>query len=377
MSSPKKIKIVLVGGGSSSGHITPVVAVAAELNKQPVGLLWIGDSFERTRLLASEAQVPYRAIPTGKLHRYFTLENLKTPFLYWAGIRTAVKILREFRPAVVFAKGGSVSLPVVVAAHRLGIPIIIHESDAVMGLANRRAARLAAKICISFPASNYPDLPPEKLVFTGVPVRPEFLRVKANKHSRPQLLVTGGGQGSRAINEVVWAALPDLLASVDVVHLTGADWTADATRYVRNGYRPLGYATAEMAQLVVDADLVVSRASGTTLAEVAVAGKPAILVPLPSAANDHQRANAAVWEGAGAALVIEQAALTPVALVAAVQAIVGNKKRAATMVRAAQSLAQPNAAEKIVTAIESVTRMGARPPTSSGPTSSNNHRRVD
>lgn len=343
--SPKKI--VLAGGGSSSGHITPLIAVAQELAKNPVELLWIGDTSERTQTLASEARIRYVTIPTGKFHRYFTLENLKTPFLYWTGVRAARQILNDFQPDVVFAKGGSVSLPVVVAAHRLGIPVIIHESDAVMGLANRWAAKLANQICVSFPIENYPNLPPEKLINTGVPVRHEFFRVHAFKHHRPRLLVTGGGQGSVAINEVVFRALSNLIKFADVIHLTGERSFVEARKHVWAGYRPIAYAHREMAQLVADADLILSRASATLLAEIAVVGRPAILVPLPSAANDHQRANARAWQTAGAAMVILESDLTPDRLTQVFDELIANAAQRASMAKAARSLARPQAVKQI------------------------------
>lgn len=343
----KKTKILVAGGGSSSGHITPLIAVIEALKTQPTEILWVGDLSERTRLLAAEAAVPFVGIPTGKFHRYLTLENLLTPWRYLAGVRAAKKLIREFAPAVVFGKGGSVSLPVVMAAEQLAVPVVIHESDAVMGLANWISVRRAQKVCVSFPVATYPNVPQEKLVFTGIPVRQMFARVRAKTHSKPRLLVTGGGQGSRALNSVVRSALSELLPLVDVIHLTGERDFAQASQTKVAGYRPIAYARDDMAQLMADADVILTRASGTTLAEIALVGRPTILVPLPTSANDHQRANAQAWQAAGAGSVVEEHDLTPERLVSEVRALCDQPQLRAHMAKAARSLARPKAAAEI------------------------------
>jgi len=356
----KKIKIVVAGGGSSSGHITPLVAVINALQSKLVEVLWIGDNSARTRELAAEAKAEFIGIPTGKIHRRLTFENIKTPFRYWAGIRAAGKVLDEFQPDVVFGKGGSVSLPVVKAAHRRGIPIVIHESDARMGLANLWAAQIADLICVSYPIDQYPARFANKLLFTGVPVRPQFLTVTAHTYARPRLLVTGGGQGSVAINRALWGALPALSRELDIDHLTGPASFTEARTHQAMGYRSIAYARTEMAQLLADADLVLSRASATTLAEIAVIGRPAILVPLPSAANDHQRANARAWTAAGAGVVIEERDLTSDRLIQEIHSLLGDKKARTKMAKAARLLAHPEAATEIAKAILSMIKPEAK-----------------
>lgn len=353
MLKSQKLKIVLAGGGSSNGHIMPLVAVA-EVLKPVADLLWIGDFHSRAEETAHLANIPFQAIPTGKIHRYFTLKNLTTPFRYWAGIRAAKKILLEFAPDVVFGKGGSVSLPVVQAAARLGIPVVIHESDAVMGLGNRRAATLAKRVCVSFPAETYPGYSKEKLVYTGVPVRQVFFQTKSRKRDRAQILVTGGGQGSDAINQVIWSALPELLKVANVVHLTGERSYSGAKGYQQSGYQPIAYARDEMAQLMVDADVVISRASATTLAEIAATGRPTVLIPLPTAANDHQRANARVWSSVGAGIYLEERDLTPEKLFDVVGKLINDSGKRAEMGQAAKSLAQPKAANEIASLLISI-----------------------
>lgn len=354
MSTLQGKRVVVVGGGSG-GHIMPVAAVVEQLKTQGAVLLWLGDDAVHglAKKTATSLGVDFEQIPAGKIRRYFSLNNLKTPFELLAGVAKAAKLLKRFDPDVVFTKGGHVSLPVVLAARRAKIPIVIHESDAVMGLANRIAARFVDRVCVT--VTQTAGVPAQvATVLTGVPIRREFFlreRPRANKR-RPVLLVSAGSQGSEGINQVIRTALPELTKFLEVRHVTGPSHVA-AFAHLRSAYyQPVGFVD-DMAHQLRSADIVLARSSATILAELAILGKPGILIPLPRAANDHAGANAKIWEEHGAAIVIQQAQLSSGRLVETLQKLLEEPRRLETMSRAAASLAVPDAAERIIDVIAS------------------------
>ena len=220
-------KIVLTGGGTA-GHVTPNIALLPALREAGFEVLYIGSYEGMERKLIEETGTPYRGISSGKLRRYFDWKNFTDPFRVLKGYSEAKAILREFRPDLVFSKGGYVAVPVVRAAKRLGIPAVIHESDMTPGLANRLSYSAATKICCNFPET-LSLLPKDKAVLTGSPIRAELLsgsREAAYERTgftteRPVLLVIGGSLGSRAVNAAVREALPELLKEFQVLHIAG------------------------------------------------------------------------------------------------------------------------------------------------------------
>lgn len=314
-------KKIVISGGGSGGHITPLVYVAQYLQSNNQ-MLWLGDTTLLAQQSAARLGIDYVTIPAAKFHRFFTLENLRIPSVVFSGIRAAKAAMTQFKPDVVFAKGGYASLPVVMAAADLRIPVVIHESDAVMGLANRMATRYASRICTVFPKETYPFLPAEKFIQTGIPIAPIFFSVRPDKIMKdPRLLVTGGSQGARDINQAIRQALPQLLQKWEVDHIVGA---ADFSTYrdmAQPTYRVYDFVDqAVLAQLIANAAVVVGRASATTFTEVVSVGRPMIVIPLPLGANGHQYRNAQLWTAAHAAVTLDQsAAATPDVLVAAIE----------------------------------------------------------
>lgn len=313
-------KRIIITGGGTGGHITPLVQVAARLRKDN-DLLWIADETPLARRSAESLGIPYISVPTAKFHRFFTLENLQVPWRVFQGVTAAKQAIRSFRPDIVLAKGGYASLPVVIAAADLHIPVVIHESDIVMGWANRMAAHYAQRICTNFPTDQYPALPHGKLVQTGLPIAPDFF---ATTHKpalrRPRLLVTGGSQGAHAINLAIRQALPQLLTDWDVDHIVGDRDFGEFTALAQDGYRVYSFIDQKrFARLIANSRVVIGRASATTYSEVAAVGRPMIVVPLPTGANRHQYRNAEVWQQAGAALVIDQKDLQPAQILRALQ----------------------------------------------------------
>lgn len=362
---------VLVTGGGTGGHVVPLLAVSAALKADGANVLVVGSHASADRKLVEAAGFRFQAISSGKLRRYVSWRNLTDPFRVIAGYRQARRIIKRFQPDVVFAKGGYVTLPVVWAASRARVPVVLHESDTVPGLANRRAASRASSIAVAFPPETLQGLPERKLVLTGNPLRDGVIKgsaARARKRFKldaklPTLLILCGSQGSTAINRLVWEALPDLLRDCQVVHQVGernvgdlTAATADVPAELLDRYHPRGFFGEELFDLYAATDLVVARAGANGLGEIAATGLPAILIPLPSAAADHQRRNAAVFADRQAAVVLEEDELSGPTLNNVVKRLLKNQQRLAEMGRAARGLAQLDATRRVA---DLITQTGA------------------
>ena len=320
-------KCIFLTGGGTAGHVTPNLALIPFLREDGWEIHYLGtpDGMER-ELVAPIEGVSYHAVESGRLRRYFSLKTVVEPFHVLQGIRQARKLVQRLRPDIVFAKGGFVSVPAVYAAAKEGVPIVLHESDCSPGLANKLCAPKATVLCTSFELKKE-DLPRTKarLVWTGSPIRQQLLQGDAAKalkkyglDARPVLLVTGGSQGSAAINTAVDEALPTLLDQYNIVHLRGKGNLAPQLDG-KNGYVQIEYATSEMADLFALADCVICRAGANTLFELLALKKPMVLIPLPlSSSRGDQLLNAGFFERQGYARVLMQEQLDTQSLVAAV-----------------------------------------------------------
>lgn len=331
----KTLRVWLVGGGTG-GHITPLLAVAEVLQQHKnVKITYIGEAKSREEELARHEHIPFQAIMSGKLRRSWDVvsicQNVRDLTRVWRGYWQARRLILKQRPDVIFSKGGQVAPPVCLAAKHFSIPVIIHESDANMGLANKFTSRLATKVLTGFPAVNYPNIDAQKIIPVGIPLRAEFnIERKAKKPDRPMILITGGIQGAQSINRAVALILPLLLAKYDVMHVTGdasydefVKIKSELPKEIRDNYGVVPF-THNMAELMREATIVLSRASGTTMFELATLAKPMILIPLPSAGSDHQRANARIFVASGAAIMLEQSMITPEVLFAMVDGLLSN-----------------------------------------------------
>lgn len=304
-------KIVLTGGGTA-GHVTPNIALLPALRDTDFDIHYIGSYDGIEKRLIDDFEVPYYGISTGKFRRYFDIKNFTDPFRVLKGYGEARKILKQLRPDVVFSKGGFVSVPVVRAAHSLGIPCIIHESDMTPGLANKLCIPVAQKVCCNFPET-LQLLPAEKAVLTGSPIRAELSRgnriaaldmcgFTANK---PVILVIGGSLGAASVNKAVRAALPKLLEDFQVIHLCGKEKVDNLLLNVP-GYKQFEYVKAELKDLFALADVVVSRAGANAICELLALKKPNILIPLSAkSSRGDQILNAQSFESQGFSLVID------------------------------------------------------------------------
>ena len=287
--------IVLTGGGTA-GHVTPNIALIPKLRELGYKISYIGSYEGIEKKLIEELGIPYYGISSGKLRRYFDLKNFSDPFRVLKGFSQARKILKELKPDVVFSKGGFVTVPVVIAAKRLKIPALIHESDMTPGLANKLCLSSASRICCNFPET-VANLPADKAVLTGTPIRQE-------------LMVIGGSLGAASVNDNVRKILPELLKEFQVVHLCGKGKTDESLNGTA-GYVQYEYIQDELPDLFAMADIVISRAGANAICEIRELHKPNLLIPLSAkASRGDQILNARSFERQGFSKVLEEEEIT-------------------------------------------------------------------
>ena len=345
------MRAILAGGGTG-GHVIPALAIAQELQKSyGAELLFIGTARGIENRLVPAAGFSLRLIEVGALNRVSLAMRWKTFLGLPGAVMAARRMLSEFQPDVVIGVGGYASGPAMLAAILERTPTLAFEPNVVPGFANRMVARWVSGAAVHFEETAKYFRNAE---VTGVPVRPAFFDT-AEKHrgsGKATLLVFGGSQGAHAINLAMMQGLPELLRqtpSLHIIHQTGERDYHD----VQAAYQRLG-ASAEVSAFINDmpgffalADLLLCRSGASTVAEIAAAGKPAIFVPFPRAADDHQRFNAQALERAGAAVVLEETKLDDVWLAETVSALLGDPARLQCMSQAARSLSHPNAARDI------------------------------
>ena len=326
-------KIVLTGGGTA-GHVTPNLALLPSLKERGYEILYIGSYNGIERKLIENAGIEYSGISSGKLRRYFDLKNFSDPFRVLKGCAEARRLIKKYRPDVVFSKGGFVSVPVVLAAKHYKIPTIIHESDMTPGLANKICIPSAAKVCCNFPET-LAYLPNDKAVLTGSPIRKELLegdRITGLNYSglsasRPIILGIGGSLGSVAVNRAVRAVLPKILETYQVIHICGKG-NLDEHLIGRNGYVQYEYVDAPLRHLFAAADLIISRAGANSICEILALKKPNILIPLSaSASRGDQILNARSFEKQGFSMVLEEEQLTENRLLDTIQDTFQNRHK--------------------------------------------------
>lgn len=324
--------IVLTGGGTA-GHVTPNIALIGRLKEQGYQISYIGSYNGIEKTLIEELGIPYYGISSGKLRRYFDLKNFTDPFRVLKGFSEARKLLKQLKPDVVFSKGGFVTVPVVLAAGRLKIPTIIHESDMTPGLANKLCIPSAVKVCCNFPETKA-HLPEGKAVVTGTPIRQELLQGDAEKGraftgfttEKPVLMIIGGSLGAQAVNDAVRRILPQLLEDFQVVHLCGKG-KKDDTKDGLKGYVQYEYIENELADLFAMADIVISRAGANAICELQALKKPNLLIPLSAnASRGDQILNARSFEKQGFSMVLEEEAITDNVLLKAVHDLYANRE---------------------------------------------------
>lgn len=326
------MKHLLCTGGGTAGHVVPAIPVMEAALEDGVRVDFIGSGSEFEEDLLRHLPVQYHAISTGKLRRYFSLENLLDAFRVVAAVWQAYKLLGRLSPEVVFSKGGYVSFPVVFAAWCRRIPVVAHESDLSPGLANRLALPFVKTLCVNFPVTAPVKFQGE-LIVTGTPVRQNLLNGDAAR-GRAQLgassaekiiVVTGGSLGADRINAVVREALAGLLDRAVVVHVCGP---GKAVELDEPGYHQFEYVGEQWGDLLQAADLVISRAGANTLYELLCLNKPNLLIPLSRrASRGDQIENAAYARAQGYSRVIAEEDLSSSRLLREVDEILGELDR--------------------------------------------------
>lgn len=326
------MKHIVFTGGGTAGHVTPNIALITRLREQGYEISYIGSYTGIEKTLIEELGIPYYGISSGKLRRYFDLKNFTDPFRVLKGFGEARRLLKELKPDIVFSKGGFVSVPVVVAAGRLKIPAIIHESDMTPGLANKLCIPSAVKVCCNFPET-IQHLPEGKAVVTGTPIRPELLKGDADKGraftgftaDKPVIMIIGGSLGAQAVNTAVRNILPELLKDFQVVHLCGKG-KKDESKEGLAGYVQYEYIESELADLFAMADIVISRAGANAICELQALQKPNLLIPLSAnASRGDQILNARSFEKQGFSMVLEEEEITDQRLLEDIRKLYANR----------------------------------------------------
>jgi UDP-N-acetylglucosamine--N-acetylmuramyl-(pentapeptide) pyrophosphoryl-undecaprenol N-acetylglucosamine transferase len=343
------MKAILAGGGTG-GHVIPALAIAQELKKQyGAELLFIGTARGIENRLVPAAGFTLKLIEVGTLNRVSWKTRLKT----FSGLPSAVfaarRMLKEFGPDVVIGVGGYASGPAMLAAVWGRVPTVAFEPNVVPGFANRVVARWVSAAAVHFEETARCF---KNAKVTGVPVRQAFFEVAPKNSGPPTLLVFGGSQGAQAINRVMIEAVPALqerIPGIHIIHQTGErDYNAAATAYTSlGGAVEVHKFIDNMPSYFAQADLIVCRSGASTVAEITAAGKAAVFVPFPRAADDHQKRNAEALERAGAAVMLDEMNLSRETLVNAVAGLFSDRARLTQMGEAASKLSHPNAARDI------------------------------
>ncbi|MDD6770433.1 MAG: undecaprenyldiphospho-muramoylpentapeptide beta-N-acetylglucosaminyltransferase [Inconstantimicrobium porci] len=349
-----KYKIIMTGGGSA-GHVTPNIAIMPLLKSKGFEIKYIGSKNGIEKEIIGKTDIPYYSISSGKLRRYFDLKNFSDPFKVIKGVFDSMRILRKEKPDIIFSKGGFVSVPVVMAAHFKGIPVVSHESDMTPGLANKLAAPFCSKLCVTFPES-LKYIKDNKGIITGTPIRKELYDGNAERgrkfcgftDNRPVLLVVGGSLGSKFLNDTIRAVVNDVIKHMNVVHICGKG-NIDKSLNGLKGYKQFEYVSAEMADIFKMADYIISRAGANSIFEILALKKPNILIPLSrNASRGDQILNSKSFEKAGYSIVIEEEELTKEKLMSAIDNLKNNKS---SYIEAMEKSEYGNGSEKIVNVI--------------------------
>lgn len=324
-------RIILTGGGTA-GHVTPNIALLPGLKELGYDIHYIGSYNGIEKELIEQLHIPYHGISSGKLRRYFSLQNFTDPFRVLKGFGEAKKLIKSLKPDVIFSKGGFVSVPVVVAGKQCRVPTIIHESDMTPGLANKLAIPSATKVCCNFPET-LNHLPKDKAVLSGSPIRQELLSGDRGAAlafcgltaDKPVILIIGGSLGSVVVNKAIRAILPDLLKEFQVIHLCGKG-KVDASLKDLKGYVQFEYIKHELKDLFALADIVISRAGANAICELLALHKPNLLIPLSAnASRGDQILNARSFERQGFSIVLEEEQLNNDILLTSIQKLYREK----------------------------------------------------
>lgn len=348
------MKLLLAGGGTG-GHLFPAVALAQGLLQRnaEASVQFVGTERGLEARMLPKLGLPLATVDMAGFVGRGLVGKLQIVPKLLRSIRQARNILRQFQPDLVIGVGGYASVPVLLAAKMNGIPYLIHEQNAIPGLSNKLLARWAQKVCLSFPGSEE-NFPASRTLFTGNPLRQGLDVIAEELPENGTLLIFGGSRGAQAINRTVMEMIPTLIENnpeLRILHQTGEN----DLEAVRNGYSAAGLDPQQvvpfiddMSSAYTDAKLVICRAGATTIAELTASGRPAILIPYPYAAGDHQTANAKALDEAGAACLLPQSEMTAAGLAELVSGLIADRQKLNQMAANGRKLGQPGATQRIL-----------------------------
>lgn len=360
---------ILFTGGGTAGHIFPIIAVAKELKKSYPNIrfdfFYIGPKDRFIDELLAQEGIAVKKILAGKIRRYFSFQNIiDVLFKIPISIIQAFYFVFTISPDLIFSKGGYGALPAVFSGWLLMTPVFLHESDAAPGLANKISNNFCIQVFTAFSKEKTEFFPNKKMFSVGNPIREGILNGSKERAfnyfkltgEKPVVLIFGGSQGARRINEQILLGLNDFLSKFEIIHQTGrlnfkqvrAESEVVVKQNLKKYYHPAPFLNEnEMADAYKAADLVISRAGAGSIFELAALGKPSILVPLPDSAQDHQVKNAYVYSRAGASIVLEEPNFTPHFALERMEHILSSPKEMELMSKKAKEFARPQAAKII------------------------------
>ncbi|MGZ9585067.1 undecaprenyldiphospho-muramoylpentapeptide beta-N-acetylglucosaminyltransferase [Paenibacillus marinisediminis] len=363
------MRVVLSGGGTG-GHIYPALAIARECEKQDPksAFLYIGTERGLESKLVREAGIPFETIEITGFKRKLSFENAKTVMRFIKGVSKAKQLLSKFKPDIVIGTGGYVCGPVLYAAAKLGIPTLIHEQNVIPGLTNKFLSRYVNTVAVSFKESEPYFTRAKNVLFSGNPRATAVMEANRERGfaslglsvDSPIVLVVGGSQGARTINQAMIDMVPMLkrLPDVHFVYVTGQHYydntykaVQQASDNVRNHLHVLPY-ISNMPEVLAATTLIVSRAGASSLAELTALGIPSILIPSPNVTNNHQEANARSLEQAGASIMITEKQLTPEILFAQIEGMMKQDEKRKQMSSQTKLFGHPDSAMRIVTELK-------------------------
>ncbi len=364
------MKILFTGGGTA-GHIFPILAIVRELRKMGLNaeLFYLGPKDDFSSIFLSQEGIKTKWIMAGKIRRYVNwrsvLENVvDILFKLPLGFIQSFFYVFSLAPDLIFSKGGYGSVMPVLACYLLQVPVMLHESDVSPGLANRFLSKFTSPVFVSFPIAQTEFFSEKKMISVGNPVRIEILSgVKEEAKTlfnltgeKPVILVMGGSQGAQKINDLILAILPQILTEFELIHQVGeknikqlkAEGQVMVGKELGKYYHPVGFLKeVELRDVYQACELVISRAGSGSIFEIAAWGKPSILIPLSISAQNHQVKNAYAYAQKGAAVVVEEANLTPRFFFEKLKYLFSHPEELQKMAQGAKAFAQPEAAKTI------------------------------
>jgi len=346
---------IVVSGGGTMGSVSPLLAQIQYLLSHhgfvPGDFLWLGTRSGPERKVVENYGIKFQVVSSGKLRRYFSLQNIIDPLKLGRGYIQSLEYLYKFRPDLVITTGSYISVPVVYAARTLRQPVLVHQLDLKPGLANKLMARVADQVTVSWPEL-LNKFPGHSAVWVGTPVRKHILEPisgtltpQLNLVAKlPLILVMGGGTGAATINQIIADSLHDLLNRYQVVHLTGANKSVEikVDKKLKSRYQQFEFVSEDLGYLMRQADLIISRAGIGTISEILLIGKPAVIIPIP---DSHQEVNAEYFSKHGAIKLVAQAGLNPRQLCQEIDDLLQNKDQQQQLIANGQLLVKKDANE--------------------------------